>query len=456
MEFKNEIIAFYKNVSAMNFSSFKDAREKAALLGKKLFSIKEFDLRGTENLPSESGIIFLYNHISNNPNYSLKDNFQITLDSHFISSMISQNYYQKPGVRVIRYSLDDEKTHYDYYNLFNYIRVYAKNFIPNNVKQRDLDDSKNEFYKSCRTALLKKENLIINPEGKSSSTENSPSDFKVGVFKMIIKSRLNPLIVPLVMVNFDYLHSETTYRCEIKKPFRLSSKISDFENKKELNDFVISFQEEYSQWIDTLRKEISDYDAEIKLLIEKKNKHYQRKNLIVFYGSSTFRLWNKIENDFSPFNILNFGFGGAYIEDCLKYFDSLYFDLNPVGVVLYVGGNDFSLDYTPKKIFNLIKKLTLKFQKKLPQCKLFIVSIKPSYHRFEKMKQIMTLNQLIQKHFHKSDRVFYINIFDLFFDHKKEIIKNYYLIDNLHLSREGYAVWKKEIYKSIAKELNYF
>ena len=456
MEFKNEIIAFYNNVSAMNFSSFKNAREKAALIGKNLFSAKEFDLRGTEYLPSDSGVIFLYNHISNNPNYTLKDDFQITLDSHFISSMISQNYYQKPGVRVIRYSLDDEKTHYDYYNLFNYIRVYAKNFIPNNVTQRDLDGSKNKFYKSCHSVLLKKENLIINPEGKSSSTENSPSDFKVGTFKMIIKSRLNPLIVPLVMVNFDYLHSETTYRCEIKKPFRLSSKINDFENKKELNDFVISFQEEYSQWIDDLRKATSDYEAEIKLLIEKKNKHFQRKNLIVFYGSSTFRLWDKIENDFSPFNILNFGFGGAYIEDCLKYFDSLFFDLNPVGVVLYVGGNDFSLNYTPKKIFNLIKKLTLRFQKKLPQCKLFIVSIKPSYHRFEKMKQIMTLNQLIQNHFQKSDSIFYVNIFDLFFDHKKEIIKNYYLIDNLHLSREGYAVWKKEIYKSIVKVINYF
>lgn len=273
---------------------------------------------------------------------------------------------------------------------------------------------------------------------------------------MIIRSRLDPIIVPLVMVNFDYLHSETTYRCEIKKPFRLSSKINDFENKKELNNFVISFQEEYSQWIDTLRKATSDYKAEIKLLIEKKDKHFQRKNLIVFYGSSTFRLWDKIENDFSPFNILNFGFGGAYIEDCLKYFDSLFFDLNPVGVVLYVGGNDFSLNYTPKKIFNLIKKLTLKFQKKIPQCKLFIVSIKPSYHRFEKMKQIMTLNQLIKNHFQKSDKIFYVNIFDLFFDHKKEIIKNYYLIDNLHLSREGYAVWKKEIYKSIVNEIKYF
>ena len=29
MEFKNEIIAFYNNISTMKFNSFKDAREKA-------------------------------------------------------------------------------------------------------------------------------------------------------------------------------------------------------------------------------------------------------------------------------------------------------------------------------------------------------------------------------------------------------------------------------------------
>ena len=440
----------------MRFDSFKDAREKAALLGKNLFLFKQFDLRGTENLPSESGIIFIYNHISNNPNYTLEDDFQITLDSHFISSMISQNYYKKPGVRVIRYSLDNEKKHSEYYNLFNYIRVYAKGFIPNYVTQKDLDESKNNFYRLCHSALLEEENLIINPEGKSSSTENSPSDFKAGIFKMIVRSKLDPVIVPLVMVNFDYLNSETTYRCEIKKPFRLSSKLNDLKNKKALNDFVISFKEEYTLWVDNLRKVSSCYGDEIRLLIEKKNKYSQRKNLIVFYGSSTFRLWENIENDFSPYNIMNFGFGGAYIEDCLKHFDSLFFDINPKGVVLYVGGNDLSLNYTPKKIFNLIKKLTEKFNERLPQCKLFIVSIKPSYHRIEKMNEIITLNQMIKNYFDKSDRVFYINIFDLFFDCNKEIIKKYYLIDNLHLSSRGYALWKREIKKSIVKELNYF
>ena len=166
MEFKTKIKAFYEDISKKSYNSFEDAREDAALLGKKLFLFKEFDLRGTENLPQESGIIFIYNHISNNPNYTLEDDFQITLDSHFISSMISQNYYKKPGVRIIRYSLDNEKKHSEYYNLFNYIRVYSKDFIPNYVTQQDLEESKNIFYSLCHSALLEKENVAKNKKTK--------------------------------------------------------------------------------------------------------------------------------------------------------------------------------------------------------------------------------------------------------------------------------------------------
>ena len=47
-------------------------------------------------------------------------------------------------------------------------------------------------------ALAKGENLIVNPEGISSSTDKSPSKFKAGVFKMIIRSGLDPFIVPIV------------------------------------------------------------------------------------------------------------------------------------------------------------------------------------------------------------------------------------------------------------------
>ena len=67
----------------------------------------------------------------------------------------------------------------------------------------------------------------------------SPSDFKAGVFKMIIRSGLDPFVVPLVMTNFDKLNSETIYRCEIKKPFRLSSVVDNYDDRKKLDNFLI-------------------------------------------------------------------------------------------------------------------------------------------------------------------------------------------------------------------------
>jgi len=52
------------------------------------------------------------------------------LDSHFISGLILNKYYQDPGIRVSRYSLKGEKNHHAYYNRLGFIRVYAKDFTP--------------------------------------------------------------------------------------------------------------------------------------------------------------------------------------------------------------------------------------------------------------------------------------------------------------------------------------
>ena len=48
-----------------------------------------------------------------------------------------------------------------------------------------------------------------------------------------------PLIVPLVMANFDKLASEATYKCQIKTPFRMS----DFTILDENDKFVAKVPE---------------------------------------------------------------------------------------------------------------------------------------------------------------------------------------------------------------------
>ena len=101
-----------------------EVRKICALEFEEIFSKVNYILKGTENLPYESGSIFIYNHLNNHETYLLSKNFQITLDSHFISSNILNKYYENPGNRVVRCSLDEEIFHKNYYDKFNFIRVY--------------------------------------------------------------------------------------------------------------------------------------------------------------------------------------------------------------------------------------------------------------------------------------------------------------------------------------------
>ena len=268
---------------------------------------------------------------------------------------------------------------------------------------------------------------------------------------MIIRSGLDPLVVPLVMTNFDKLNSETIYRCEIKKPFRLSSLVDDYNDRKKLDDILINLNSNYQNWVNNLRKFSEGFDQEIKKLILKKDKLLSKKNLIVFYGSSSFRLWNNLNEDFKSYNVLNYGFGGAFIEDCIRYFDRLFSNINPIAFVLYVGGNDLSLEYSNRKINSLFKILLTKIKSQFPYTKIICVSIKPSYHRIEKFKKIKNLNTIMKEELMKNGKNSYVDIFRLFLNKDEKIIKSYFVKDNLHLSKKGYEVWKKSILKVFQK-----
>ena len=80
------------------------------------------------------------------------------------------------------------------------------------------------------------------------------------------------------------------------------------------------------------------------------NNKKETNNQLVFYGSSTIRLWKRLASDFSNFNTINLGFGGALIQDLNKNFNDLFESLNPKYIVTYLGGNDLTLNYSAEKI----------------------------------------------------------------------------------------------------------
>ena len=122
----------------------------------------------------------------------MNDSIFKLLDSHFISSFILNKYYKKPGIRIIRNSLSSEKNHSNYYDKFDYIRVYSRDFLPKNISKKKLKDSNNDFFKKSLNELKNNNSIIISPEGVSCETENSPGKFKSGAFKLATMSRIEP------------------------------------------------------------------------------------------------------------------------------------------------------------------------------------------------------------------------------------------------------------------------
>ena len=59
-------------------------------------------------------------------------------------------------------------------------------------------------------------------------------------------------------------------------------------------------------------------------------------------GSSVIKLWENIQSDLEPFNVVNHGFGGSRTWEMLHFADKLVTDFKPKVVIVYCGSNDIN------------------------------------------------------------------------------------------------------------------
>ena len=408
------------------------------------FSLTDIQIKGSEYLPYQKNSIFIYNHLNNHSYYTEDEGFQITLDSHFISSMILDKYYKDSGIRVVRHSLPEEDNHRAYYERLKYIRVYANKFLPQGLDPDKIRSVNKAFYPEAIKHLRQGSGLVFSPEGNSYRTGDSPGIFRHGIFRLACCMDPQPLIVPLVMANFDNLASQDTFKCEIKPPFRMSDRGITNKNDPELPQFVASLNQQYKKWVSVLLAEQNGYESEIKQLEKRIKEKTTIKNLVVFYGSSTIRLWRSLKKDFPGVNTLNLGFGGAYINSLSQHFERLFTFESPKVVVLYLGGNDLSLGWAVAKIVNKIKTLIEKIHRKFPTTTIINLSIKPSLERVDQMEKILGINSEMAVFAKKTTFLKQIDFFDALMQGK--IVNPYFFLqDGLHLNKHGYKVLRNHL-----------
>ncbi len=216
----------------------------------KLYDKLDYVIEGGENLPDRPGHIFIMNHLFNHPDNTLPNRFQLTLDTHFVSSMILLRKYGEAPVRVIRKSRSDEFGHQKYYDRLGYIYVQAGQIDDSGEgAAADPGEQRRQFVDSARNCLQAGKNLVICPEGTSVATEQSPVALRTGAFHLAAQIDPEPLIVPIAVANFDKNITRTRLAAIVCKPFKLSEAVSFPIDSLKLFEFVNHFRLEFAQQV---------------------------------------------------------------------------------------------------------------------------------------------------------------------------------------------------------------
>ena len=86
---------------------------------------------------------------------------------------------------------------------------------------------------------------------------------------------------------------------------------------------------------------------------------------LVFYGSSTFTLWDEITTLFKKHNPVNLGFGGSTLAACTWFFDRVFENIKEIdAIVIYAGDNDLGDGRHPEEVLLFLENLLLKIRKK--------------------------------------------------------------------------------------------
>ena len=88
---------------------------------------------------------------------------------------------------------------------------------------------------------------------------------------------------------------------------------------------------------------------------EKGNLAYEPKML--FYGSSSIRLWDSLYEDFREYKPVNLGFGGSTLAACVWFFDRLVGGYHPESMIVYAGDNDLGDGRHPEEVFIFFRQL---------------------------------------------------------------------------------------------------
>jgi len=164
---------------------------------------------------------------------------------------------------------------------------------------------------------------------------------------------------------------------------------------------------------------------------------------VLFLGSSSFVMWDRIEENLGIPKSVNHSFGGSTVFDILYYLDELVLDFAPSGIVICSGDNDLFRGRRPVMVacdYHAVCKLVWN---KFPDAKISFISIKPSQARWEFLELQQETNERLQRLCSQDQRLKYFDIVHTMCPEGQKPNMDLFLEDGLHLSEKGYGLWRE-------------
>jgi lysophospholipase L1-like esterase len=167
------------------------------------------------------------------------------------------------------------------------------------------------------------------------------------------------------------------------------------------------------------------------------------KDVILFTGSSSIRMWQNLQESFPAYKVLNRGFGGSTLADLARYLPDIVFPYQPKQIVIYSGENDIATDSIPAdQVLTRFQTVFQNIRAKLPNVPIEYISIKPSPSRLKFLPVVKEANELIRNYLRGQANTHFIDVFSSMIDGDGQPKKGIYLEDDLHMNAKGYEIWQ--------------
>lgn len=182
--------------------------------------------------------------------------------------------------------------------------------------------------------------------------------------------------------------------------------------------------------------------------LEKKDKVERHpEGSILFVGSSSIRRWDEIGADMAPYHAIQRGYGGARWSDVAVFAERLVSPHAFRAVVFFVG-NDISGredDKSPEEVAGLFSYVLGKVREHDADAPVFYIAVTPTPSRFDAWPEIKAANSAVRELCARTPEVYFIGTESIFLDAAGQPRPELFVEDELHLNRDGYALWAAAI-----------